>query len=118
MKDITQYSSVEEVVQDLILDELIPRSRKIKIAFPGVRPKTRDYHVRRMKVGILEELKRSKEALVPSPSRARLYKVVRGDNYPAEFNAAIDQLVEEKKIVPQVFQTKGRPYTHYNLFEF
>jgi hypothetical protein len=118
MKDFTQYSSIDEVVQDLIMDGLIPRNRKLQVAFPGVRPKTRDYHVNRIKTEIVRELVRTKEALVPSPSRARLYRVVRGDNYPMEFNTAIDQLIEEKKIVAQVFQTKGRPYTHYNLFEF
>jgi hypothetical protein len=118
MKNVTEYNSVEAVIQDLILEGFIPRNRKIQEAFPAVRPKTRDYHVRRIKQEIVDELTRSKEALVPSPSRARLYRVVRGDNYPAEFNAAIDQLIEERKIVAQIFQTKGRPYTHYNLFEF
>lgn len=118
MREFSQYASAEEFINDLIADGIFPRNRKVRAAFPGLVSAPKPKHAERLKTAIVAAIIEASQSLKPSMSRARLYRAVRGDNYPAEFNQALDQLILERKISAEVLQTKGRPFTHYHLFEF
>ena len=53
MKDFSQYASAEEFVQDLVLDGIVPRNRKIRAAYPSVKPKFHRLYVDKLKTKIL-----------------------------------------------------------------
>ena len=56
MKDFSQYNSAEEFIQDMVLEGLIPRNRKIHKAYPSVKPAFSAYYVDKLKKRILERI--------------------------------------------------------------
>jgi hypothetical protein len=119
MKDYAQYSTVEEVVQDLISEGVFPRNKKVRALFPGIGARKRRSHVNRYKTAILERMARAKEELVPSLTRAWINRYVRGDNHPEDFKTAMQQLMDEQKITEtQLWSKLSRPTLQYHLTEF
>ena len=119
MKNYSEYSSVEEVVVALIAEGIFPRNKKVRVAFPGIGARRQRDHVARLKDAILTRMQRAQESLVPDMSRAQIYHAVRGDNYPQDFNSAIDQLLTEGKItVNELWSKASRPTRQYHLAEF
>lgn len=117
MKEFSQYTSAEEFLRDLITEGIFPRNKKVQAAFPNlavVRPAT----VERLKVAIVDAIKN--RPIDVTMSLSRLARRVRSDNHPDEFKIAIKQLIEERKITEEKMVTGkiGRPFIHYNLFEF
>ncbi|MGA7854005.1 MAG: hypothetical protein WCA15_11825 [Candidatus Acidiferrales bacterium] len=126
MKDFSQYNSVEEVIQDMVLEGLIPRNRKIHKAYPSVKPAFSAYYVDKLKKRILERIAEAggihEDGSLKDGrwlSLTRICQAVRGDHYPAEFKVAIKQLVEERRISEEKqWSQKNKPCTYYHLFEF
>jgi len=127
MKEFSQYTSVEDVVRDLIADGVFSRNRKVREMFPSVVTRSpRKNHngplkhsqVDRLKLAIVEAIKN--RPLDVTMSHYKLARAVRSDNHPDEFVVAIQRLIEERKITREIMQTgkPGRPFVHYNLFEF
>ena len=119
MKELTEYSSVEAVVQDLISEGIFPRNKKVRAAFPGIGARKKRSHVNRYKTAILDRMERAKEELVPALTRAWINRYVRGDNHPEDFKAAMQQLMDERKISEtQLWSKLSRPCLQYHLTEF
>jgi len=120
MKEYAQYSSVEEVVRALITEGIFPRNKKVRAAFPNLGPTPHRDHIKRLKVAILEKITEASLATLPALSQVRLYRAVRGDNHPVEYEIAIRDLIEERKITKQRLETgqRSRPAIIFHLFEF
>lgn len=117
MKDFSKYTSVMEVVQDLISEGVFPRNKKVRDLYPGLVVINLD-RVAKFKIDIEAAIKNKN--LDVTMSASRLARSVRSDNHPDEFKLAIKQLIEERKITEEKMVTGkiGRPFIHYNLFEF
>jgi hypothetical protein len=119
MKDYAEYSTVEEVVQALIVEGIFSRNKKVRAMFPGIGARKRRSHVNRYKTAILDRIARAKQDLAPDLTRARINRYVRGDNHPEDFKEAMRQLMEERKITENQFWSKlSRPSLQYHLTEF
>jgi len=119
MKELTEYQSVEAVVQDLIAEGIFSRNKKDRALFPGIGARKRRSHVNRYKTAILERMARAKEELVPALTRAWINRYVRGDNHPEDFKEAMQQLMDERKITEnQLWSKLSRPSLQYHLTEF
>lgn len=126
MKEFLQYSSIEEVIQDMVIDGLIPRNRKIHKAYPFVKPAFSIYYVDKLKKKILDRITEASGSREDGKlkdgrqlSLTRLCQYVRGDHYPAEFKVALQQLVSEHKIREEkLWSKKNKPCTYYHLFDF
>ncbi len=126
MRDFSQYSSAEEFVQDLVTEGVVPRNKNIQKLFPAVKPRFSRYYVDKLKIKILEVVKAGSGINEDGTtkdhrllSRTNLGRAVRGDNYPVEFKAALEQLVAERKIKEEkLWSQKNKPCTYYHLFEF
>ncbi len=120
MKELTQYASLEEVVSDLIKEGVFPRNKKVRDMFPGIGARRRRSHVNRLKIAILEKMVAAHQGMVPALSQAKLYRAVRGDNYPVDYEIAVRDLIEERKITKQRLETgqRSRPAILFHLFEF
>jgi hypothetical protein len=120
MKEYTQYSSIEEIVQALITEGIFPRNRKVRALFPNLGDTPQRRYVERLKTTILEAMEEAKRFKFPGLSQVKLYRAVRGDNHQAEYKIAIHELVEERKITKQRLETgqRSRPAVIFHLFEF
>jgi hypothetical protein len=120
MKEFTQYSSVEDVIRDLITEGIFPRNRKVRAAFPRLGPTPQRDHIKRLKAAILDRMTEASRDLLPALSQVRLYRAVRGDNHPVEYEIAIRDLIEERRITKQRLETgqRSRPAILFHLFEF
>jgi hypothetical protein len=121
MKEFSQYTSVEDVVRDLIAERVFSRNKRVREMFPSVVAKPpRKNHLGPVSANRIDLLKTLiVEAVKDKPflttlSRTKLNRIVRGDNHPQEFKIAIEQLIAERKITEEKMWTKkvGRPYVH------
>jgi hypothetical protein len=126
MKDFSQYASAEEFVQDMVTEGLVPRNRKIRAAYPSVKPPFSRYYVDKLKDKILAAISKASGIRLDGKTKdgrmlslSNVSRTVRGDNYPAEFREALRQLVAERKISEEkLWSEKSRPTTYYHLYEF
>lgn len=126
MKEFYRYNSVEEVIQDMVTEGLIPRNRKIHKAYPSVKPAFSIYYVDKLKKKIIERITEASGSREDGKlkdgrqlSLTRLYQTVRGDNYPDEFKVALQQLIAERAIREEkLWSKKNKPCTYYQLFDF
>jgi hypothetical protein len=120
MKDFTEYSSIEEIVSDLIQEGLVTRNKKIKAAFASIGARCRRNYTDSLKTRILENIKNAQRPdRFGVMTRSKIYKMVRGDNHPQDFEAAMNQLLAENKIKEEKLWTDApRPTLQYHLVEF
>lgn len=107
MKELSQYSTVEEVLEDAIKESIVLRQKAIK-----------EDRVQTMRKQILDHL--TKEFGNKNVQRWMLNRIVRPDRYGMrEFKQAIRSLVDEKRITEekQVTSDSKRPAVYYRLFE-
>lgn len=105
MKLLSEYKTVEEVLEDGIKEMLVARLKPIK-----------EERVELIRKQILDYLK---EAFgKKNVQRWMLNRVVRADHCMREFQQALKSLVEEKLITEEKQVTgRGRPAVYYRLFE-
>jgi hypothetical protein len=120
MKDFTEYSSIEEIVSDLIQEGVVTRNKKVKAMFAGIGARRRRCYTNSMKKAILENIEKTRNPqFFGAMTRAKIYRAVRGDNHPQDFEAAMSQLLAENKIKEEKLWTKApRPTLQYHLVEF
>ena len=126
MKDFSRYNSLEEIFQDAVLEGLFPRNRKIRAAYPSIKPRFSRAYVDKLKLKILDAIRIASGIREDGKSKdgrrlslSNINRTVRGDNYPVEFKEALRQLLSEKKITEEkLWSDKSKPCTYYHLYEF
>lgn len=106
MKELSQYSTVEEVLEDAIKESIVLRQKPIN-----------EGRVELVRRQILDHL--AKEFGKKNVQRWMLNRVVRADKCMPEFKQAIKSLVDEKLITEEIQMngSRGRHSRYYRLFE-